>query len=289
MSSAPLISVVIAVYNGSKTLQRCIDSVSAQTYLNKELVIVDGGSTDSTIDILLSNNDKIAYWKSEPDKGIYNAWNKALDHITGDWIYFLGCDDYLWKDNVFEELAPHLVRADSENIKLVYGQVARVTENKEVCCIDGCSWDHTWRGIIVDGICAFTHQGMFQHHSLFDVYGKFDESFKIAGDYELLVRAFKEGGDAYFIEGLVIAGMQTGGITKNCTKLVKETAAARRNNQLKVVTVPWLISYSWAISYPLLYKIFGDKNTRSLLNFGKDLVTGISHKKSIILREHKGQ
>lgn len=81
MNRKPLISVIVAVYNGEKTLQHCIDSVSNQAYPHKELIIIDGGSTDGTVDILRADNDKIAYWESEPDKGIYHAWNKALDHV----------------------------------------------------------------------------------------------------------------------------------------------------------------------------------------------------------------
>jgi glycosyltransferase involved in cell wall biosynthesis len=287
MTPKTLISVIVAVYNGAKVLQRCIDSVCNQTFQDKELIIIDGGSTDGTIEILNANNDKIAYWVSESDTGIYNAWNKALEHANGEWIYFLGSDDYLWKNNVFEELEPYLIKAEFENIQLVYGQVARVNENDEICCIDGSPWDYTWNGIIIDGVCTFTHQGMFHHRSLFETYGKFNESFKIVGDYELLIRAFKEGGNALFVNRLIIAGMQTGGVTGNCVKLVKETAKARRNHHLKVVTIPWLISYAWAISYPLLNRILGSKNTRYLVNAGKLFVTGISHKKNTLLnRKH---
>ena len=286
MTSKPLISVIVAVYNGAKTLQHCIDSVSNQTYLNKELIIIDGCSTDGTIDILMTNNDKIAYWKSEPDNGIYHAWNKALGHASGDWICFLGTDDYLWRRSVFEEIMPHMIKAESQGIRMVYGQVARVTEDDEISCVDGYSWEYTWRSIIIDGICTFTHQGMFHHRSLFELYGRFDESFKIAGDYELLIRAFKDGGDAYFINGLIVAGMQTGGITSNCIKLVKETARARQNNRLRVITIPWLISYAWAICYPFLNYMIGDRNVRYLVNFGKRLVMHLSYRKKVIF-EHK--
>jgi glycosyltransferase involved in cell wall biosynthesis len=289
MASKPVISIIVAVYNGAKTLQRCIDSVSNQTYLNKELIIIDGGSTDGTIDILMANNDKIAYWKSEPDNGIYHAWNKALGHASGDWICFLGSDDYLWRRSVFEEIMPHMIKAESQGIRMVYGQVARVTEEDEISCVDGYSWEYTWRSIIIDGICTFTHQGMFHHRSLFELYGKFDESFQIAGDYELLIRAFKEGGDAYFINGLIVAGMQTGGITSNCIKLVKETARARQKNRLRVITIPWLISYAWAICYPFLNYMIGDRNVRYLVNSGKRLVMHLSYKKKVIFEHKKDQ
>jgi len=286
MTSKPLITVIVAVYNGAKTLQRCIDSVSDQTYLNKELIIIDGGSTDSTIDIIKFNQDIITYWKSEPDNGIYHAWNKALGHTTGDWICFLGSDDYLWKNDVFEEIAPHMIKAESQGIRMVYGQVARVTEDNKISCIDGFSWEYTWRSIIIDGIGTFTHQGMFHHRSLFERYGMFDESFKIAGDYELLIRAFKEGGDAIFVNGLIVTGMQVGGITSNSIQLVKENARARQNNQLRVITIPWLISYAWAIFDPLLNYLIGGKNVRYLVNSGKRLVMYLSYRKKVIF-EHK--
>ena len=286
MFSKPLISVIVAVYNGAKTLQRCIDSVSDQTYPNKELIIIDGGSTDGTVEIIKSNQDKITYWQSEPDNGIYHAWNKALGHASGDWICFLGSDDYLWKKSVLEEMVPYMIKAESKDIRMVYGQVARVTEDDEIGCVDGFSWEYTWRSIIIDGICTFTHQGMFHHRSLFELYGRFDESFKIAGDYELLIRAFKEGGDAYFVDELIVAGMQTGGITTNCITLVKETAKARQNNRLRVITIPWLISYVWAICYPFLNYIIGGRNVRSLVNFGKRLVMYLSYRKKVIF-EHK--
>lgn len=289
MTSKPVISIIVAVYNGAKTLQRCIDSVSDQTYDHKELIIIDGGSTDGTIEIIRSNQNKVTYWQSEPDNGIYNAWNKALDHLSGDWILFLGSDDYLWKSSVFEEMMPHLIKAESQDMRMVYGQVARVTQDDVLCCLDGYSWEYTRRGIITDGICAFAHQGMFHHRSLFELHGKFDETFKIAGDYEILIRAFKDGGDAFFINGLIITGMQTGGITANCIKLIKETARARQNNRLKVITIPWLISYIWAICYPVLHYIIGERNSRYLVNSGKRMVTYISYKKKDILERKNDQ
>ena len=286
MTSRPIISVIVAAYNGARTLQHCIDSVSDQTYPNKELIIIDGGSTDGTIDILMTNNDKIAYWKSEPDNGIYNAWNKALDHTTGDWICFLGSDDYLWKNSVFEEIMPHLIRAESQGIRMVYGQVARVTHRNKISCIDGYPWENTWRSIIIDGIGTFTHQGMFHHRSLFELYGGFDESFKIAGDYELLIRVFKDDRNAIFVDGVIVTGMQVGGITSHCLDLVREYARARKKNRLKVITVPWLISYAWAICYPFLNYMIGDRNVRYLVNCGKRVIMHLSYRKKVI-SEHK--
>ncbi len=86
----PLISVIVAVYNGAKTLQHCIDSVANQAYPHKELIIMDGGSTDGTVDILEANDDRIGYWESKPDRGIYIDGSGALGcspcHRTPMWL-----------------------------------------------------------------------------------------------------------------------------------------------------------------------------------------------------------
>jgi glycosyltransferase involved in cell wall biosynthesis len=89
------VSVIVVTYNAAATLQACLDSIYAQPYPNIELVIIDGDSTDGTKEILKANTSRITFWQSEPDKGIYDAMNKALQHITGDWVYFLGSDDEL--------------------------------------------------------------------------------------------------------------------------------------------------------------------------------------------------
>ncbi|MEQ1667696.1 MAG: glycosyltransferase [Sulfuriferula sp.] len=94
-ASTPLISIIIAVYNGKATLQQCIDSVVQQTYSNKELIIIDGGSKDGTVELLEENRNKFSYWESEPDRGIYNAWNKGLTQAKGEWICFLGADCFI--------------------------------------------------------------------------------------------------------------------------------------------------------------------------------------------------
>ena len=84
------ISVVIAVYNGAKTISRAIDSYIQQTYPNKELVVIDGESTDGTVKLLESYGGALDYFESSEDTGIYHAWNKALKHCSGDWICFIG-------------------------------------------------------------------------------------------------------------------------------------------------------------------------------------------------------
>ena len=82
----PLVTVVTAVFNGQPTIQGCLESVLKQDYPNIEHILLDGGSTDGTLDVLHQYDDRIALWKSEPDKGVYDAWNKGLTEAHGEWI-----------------------------------------------------------------------------------------------------------------------------------------------------------------------------------------------------------
>jgi hypothetical protein len=111
------ISIVVVTYNAAKTLQTCLDSVYMQSYPGIELIVIDGNSTDGTQEILKANSNRINYWKSEPDTGIYDAMNKALKQATGQWIYFLGADDELLP--AFSAMATEL---KSPNI-IYYGSV----------------------------------------------------------------------------------------------------------------------------------------------------------------------
>jgi glycosyltransferase involved in cell wall biosynthesis len=118
----PLFTIIVAVLNNKEFLERCIESVNNQTYPHKELIIIDGGSTDGTVDILKDNDDRIAYWESKTDCGIYHAWNKALDHAHGECICFAGADDYFYNLQTLENIVPHLpanviIRAIAKSIK----------------------------------------------------------------------------------------------------------------------------------------------------------------------------
>lgn len=94
------ISVITVSYNAAATIEQAISSVVNQTYSNIEYIIIDGGSTDGTVDIIRKYEDRIAYWVSEPDRGIYDAMNKGIDAATGDYVYFLGADDALLNDEI---------------------------------------------------------------------------------------------------------------------------------------------------------------------------------------------
>ena len=114
----------MAVLNGEAGLGRALDSIVGQTYPEVEVVVMDGGSTDGTLDILRGYGPRIAHWASGRDTGVFNAWNKALDHVTGDWICFLGADDWYAGNDVMARVAAQITE-DGAAHDVYYGHMDR--------------------------------------------------------------------------------------------------------------------------------------------------------------------
>ena len=261
----PLITIIVAVFNGAKTLQQCIDSVAQQTYAKKELIIIDGGSKDGTVDLLEANQQQISYWISEPDRGIYNAWNKGLSQAKGDWICFLGADDYLLNAQVLEKMAAALEQLSAE-IHVAYGQVMLLSNEGESLFAVGEPW-LTIKDRFKQVMCI-PHQGVMHRRSLFEQNGKFDESFRIAGDYELLLRELKKG-DAIFIPDLITTGMRQGGISsdpENTLVTMREIRLAQQMHGQRLPGLIWLAAMARVYVRLLLWRILGEGVTRKVLD-----------------------
>ena len=181
-NSFPLITIIIAVLNGARTIQQCIDSLNAQSYRRIEIIVMDGSSSDGTVDIIKKNAGQLAYWESNKDRGIAHAWNKALTIARGDWILFLGVDDWLDNEQVIENFIPYLNRYRDDDI--VFGKIT--LENDEGGLVLGGPWlpRKFLRRMTIP------HQACFHGRKLFDRADRFDENYKIAMDYELLLRAW---------------------------------------------------------------------------------------------------
>ncbi len=234
----PQITIIVAVLNNADTLGRCLDSIIAQTYPNTELVVIDGGSTDGTLEILEQKDTEIAYWKSEPDTGIYNAWNKALDCIHGEWVCFLGADDYFWDDRVLAALNPYLVEAEASGIRVVYGRAAFMDTAGNVIKFIGKPWEKI--GWLMPHGMPLPHPGLMHHRTIFEDHGGFDEAFPIAADYELLLRELKDR-QALFAEGITVVGWQSGGVSDHQSRHAhREVAGARRKNGYHGISWIWV-------------------------------------------------
>lgn len=116
----PLVSIVTVVYNGAATLERTIQSVLAQSYNNIEYIIVDGGSTDGTLDLLRRYESELDLWESSKDKGIYDAMNKGVARCTGEWVALINADDWYEPDTVERVMAAAQGRSD---INIVHGDI----------------------------------------------------------------------------------------------------------------------------------------------------------------------
>lgn len=189
------VTIIIVTYNAAKHLQTCLNSIYAQQYPAIDIVVIDGKSTDGTADILQQNTSKLHYWVSEPDNGIYDAMNKALHHITGPWVYFLGADDELLSE--FSTMVYELKDANA----IYYGNVLA----------DGVKRS----GLISSYYMAkggIYHQAIIYPKSVFENY-TYNTKYKIAADYALNMRLFKDKRYRFVYVDMIIAKYNHTGIS----------------------------------------------------------------------------
>lgn len=197
---AVLVTVVTVVFNDKENIQRTIDSVASQTYKNIEHIVIDGGSTDGTLDIIRSNSS-IAYWLSEKDAGIYDAMNKGIAHASGTWINFMNSGDVFFENATVESV---FLNADVRNNDLVYGDVE----------VDYGNFKRLKKSGAVNLLKAgmqFSHQSLFARRSVLEMFG-FDLSYRTAADYNFIflcwVKGFKFGSVDF-----VIGSVSNGGVS----------------------------------------------------------------------------
>jgi len=267
----PLISVVMALLNGRATLERAVDSVLHQDYRDREILVMDGGSNDGSVEVIRRYGSCISYWESEPDRGIYHAFNKALTRAQGEWIYFLGADDFLWDGRVFTRMAGQLVRAHPPH-RIVYGRLNFVSERGDVLDVLGEPWGR-YRTRFLQGF-MLPHQAVFHHRSLFATHGPFDESFRVSGDYEMLLRELKSA-DALFVPDVVVAGYQFGGgssAPRNSLIVLKERKRAWAQNGVRGPRVLWYMAEMRVLLRVALWRILGERITKRLLDLGRAML-----------------
>lgn len=165
----PKISIITVVRNGEKDLENAIKSVVNQTYGNIEYIILDGLSTDGTLDIIRKYEHQIALWKSEADRGIFDAMNKGLDLATGDWVYFLGCDDVLASPTIIGEVAAEFTRPDD----IYYGNTY-LKKNNKIYTGKVSKWNIALRNI--------SHQAIFYPKSIYKQ-KKYNLDYKLTADH----------------------------------------------------------------------------------------------------------
>lgn len=264
---SPRISVIVAVFNAEKTLQHCIDSIAGQVYRNIELIVVDGGSSDRTVEIICANGSRVAAWLSEPDTGVYNAWNKGLRLATGDWICFLGADDYFWSESVLVSMVERLNTVSLE-IRLVYGQVMLLSSEGLPLYPIGEPWSAI-RDRFLQVMCI-PHPGLLHRRSLFEEHGGFDESFRIGGDYEMMLRDVSKAAPV-FVQCICV-GMRQGGISSSPENAVAAMLEARKAQRMHGMRWPgrhWISALLRVYFRMILWRLVGEKNARRFIDIGR--------------------
>lgn len=203
------ISIITVVFNGRRTIEEAIQSVASQTYQNIEHIVIDGGSTDGTLDILKIHRNKLAKMVSERDNGIYDAMNKGIRLATGDVIGFLNSDDVYADASILSRVA----RVFSEHgVDACYG---------DLCYVDGKDLDKMvryWRsnpyrrGMFALGWVP-PHPTFFVKRKIYAVEGGFDISYRLAADFELMLRLLEVRSVRSHYIPRVLVKMRMGGAT----------------------------------------------------------------------------
>ncbi|PXW66158.1 glycosyl transferase family 2 [Loktanella sp. PT4BL] len=236
----PLLSIIIATYNSAESLQTCLDSIRAQTYSAIEIIIVDGASSDTTVEVIRRNTDLLERWISEPDDGIYDAWNKALGLVAGDWVYFLGSDDALHCPEAIERAMQRLRHVPAGTL-IAYGCVNYVFPDGRIHKL-GKVWDDV-KGKMYSQM-ALPHQGVFHANELFVRFGKFDSHLQIAGDYKIIMQSLAVSAPK-FLGDIIIADQHAGGksgLRENRTIALSEFRTVQRE-------LGYPVSVRWAWAY----------------------------------------
>ena len=223
------ISVITAVKNRASTLGGCLRSVQAQTWNDVEHIVVDGGSTDGTLGVLAASRAHLAKLICEPDRGVYDALNKGIRAATGEVIGFLHADDEFASPHALERVARAF---DNPRVEAVYGDLVYVRRDDTSRVVRYWRAGGYTRAQMANGWMP-PHPTFYLRRDVYGRFGSFDTRYKIAADYENMLRILWRGGvqAAYVPE--VLVRMRTGGISNRLLHMFlksREDYAALRAN-----------------------------------------------------------
>jgi glycosyltransferase involved in cell wall biosynthesis len=212
-----LLSVITINYNNLEGLKKTFDSVFGQTEKQFEYIVIDGGSTDGSVDLIRQDKERIAYWISEPDKGIYDAMNKGIEKASGEYLLFLNSGDLLADRDTLEKALPELGKED-----IVYGNIVTVSVNGAKKYLE--SFDEA--GVYNLLMSTIWHPAAFIRKDLFSRCGRYSTELKMASDYEFFIRSILMYGATCRHISQYIAVFDLGGVS-NQKKNEEEMKAER--------------------------------------------------------------
>lgn len=213
IENSPLITIITVVRNGEQIIEETIASVLQQEYNNIEYIIIDGGSTDNTIEKIKKHENSIDLWISEPDKGIYDAMNKGIALASGEWINFMNAGDQFYDFSTLKKIVSEIIKKKSD---IIYGDFIAVNEDsKDEVYIKSKSLSEIWKGMI------FCHQSVFIKRNLL-LQIPFDIKFKIVADYKQILSLYCDGYDFKNLE-MPISKISIDGVSYSNNKTIIET------------------------------------------------------------------
>ncbi len=218
------ISVITVCYNAGDLIENTIKSVINQTYKNIEYIIIDGASSDSTLEIIEKYRKNINILISEKDSGIYNAMNKGIKQANGDYLIFMNAGDSFYSEKTLENSIKYIEKYNSQ---LFFGDINIIDTN-------GSNWIKSFRdfdklSLISDCLC---HQAVFYKKELFDIWGNYNENYKISADHDFNLRSIIKYNCKTKYIPQIICNFYTGGFSTQRSN-AKNTAAEIKEISLK--------------------------------------------------------
>ena len=201
------LSIITINYNNKEGLVKTINSVLNQTCKNFEYIIIDGGSMDGSVEIIKNNYDKINYWVSEKDEGIYHAMNKGIKVAKGKYLLFLNSGDYLISNSTIEDFL-----LETNDIDIIYGK--RYTEYNDGRLVSFESYRKLSIELFFSGYCI-PHQATLIKRDLFLKYGLYDESLKLVSDYKFFLLVIFKHNCTYILKDIYIVNFNADGISSS--------------------------------------------------------------------------
>lgn len=265
------ITIITVCLNAKETIEDTIKSVVTQSYKNIEYIIIDGSSTDGTVEVVDKYKSEITHFVSEPDDGVYEAMNKGINLATGDFILFLNANDSLYNENVIEIVADALNK--NPESMLVFGDINYLMQDKKTSNVKAYGDVKNIFYFINNNIC---HQVIFYNKKLFDDFGEYSHEYKIYSDWDFNINCLVKQRIPCLYLPIIISNFLMGGLSSNPEYLNKyklENALLLSNHYKKFLFLIKLDRFLNRYFHPI-YKLF--KNN---FLFIKSCDAFMSHKK----------
>ncbi len=236
------ISVITVTKNSGKYIEKALSSVITQTYKNIELIVIDGCSTDNTLEIIRKYESNIDTWISEPDGGIAEAMNKGVELATGDYLVFINSDDYLLDDDVLQRASAHL---QSNRDIYIFKVLFLYPDGRKAS-----SLIYSF-GILTNYKMGSCHQGQLISRDLLEELGKLDETLKINFDYDFILRAYRSGASSQSVD-MTLSVMRQVGISSRRDWV----GFKQRYDEERLVHFKNCPDYFWHVLYRLYWIIY---------------------------------